>query len=188
MATAFIGEISSYVRSPNRDTSPSGPPSGPIIKRRGYRDSVETRDEAVDGMRGYLYKQAHSRFSQWQKRWFVCDNHYLRYYARKDDADRAGQPQASIDLNYVSHVIYLQGEEFLLHGPHCELAGYRLRADDSASAARWVRVIGQHINMAGGSTDDEEDGDVDEDDSPPTQTRGLEGQQQQQQQQQQRRR
>ena len=133
---------------------------GPIVKRQGFRASVSERDD-TEHIEGFLYKQTNSRFQLWQKRWFTCKNHYLTYSSRKGDT----KVQASIDLSFVSHVIYMRGVEFMMHGPDPELASYRLKAEDASMASRWVRVITQHIRVP-------EEGDLDDDDNSESESEG----------------
>lgn len=103
-----------------------------IVKRRGFRASVSSESDLIPAKAGYLQKKATAALKGWQRRWFVADGFYLRYYKTSD----SGVLLACIDIRQVLSV-YVSPEDARVIQIRLLGRTYSLRADKERAAEQW---------------------------------------------------
>ena len=112
--------------------------TAPLVKRSGFRRSVYASNyEPSSYKRGWLEKHASAKLvaSRWQRRWFVLENRYLRYY--KEDGEQS--LLAAVDLRLATVDASGGGSDFALHLDSGERVLLRAASADEASG--WLAAI-----------------------------------------------
>jgi len=90
-------------------------------------------------IQGYLFKR--TRDGRWQKRWFETTGCFLTYYKSK----KMTKLLAALNLPQVGDIKLHKSDEDpgCLFSIHLNDRDYLLKAQDAASAKRWVSVLNQ---------------------------------------------
>jgi len=125
-----------------------------IQKRTGYRNSVLNTDpytadllKSFDNLEGCLKKKGQGIVG-WQKRYFVIDSAYMKYYDySKDKINKGNHPLAAIDIRQMKSVTLSVNNNAIFN---IELVNssktYSLKADSVEVASSWCKNLNARRN------------------------------------------